>query len=81
MDDEQPDLKPTSILKGVGKSLVDDQKSALRFGRAGAIVGALVGLGLGVYGYGTFGLFGLGAAFIVCAIVGGVGAWLMHQFA
>lgn len=81
MNDEQPDLKPASLVKELGKSLVEDQKSALRFARAGAIVGALVGLGLGIYGYGTFGLFGLGAAFLVCTIVGGVGAWLMHQFA
>lgn len=81
MNDERPDLRPTSILRDLGTSLVDDQKSALRFARAGAILGALVGLGLGIYGYGTFGLFGLGAAFIVCTIVGAVGAWLMHQFA
>jgi len=66
-----------AILDGI----IENQKDALRFARAGAIIGAIIGIGLGVYGFGTFGLIGVGVGLIAGAIIFGIAAWLMYQLA
>lgn len=62
-------------------SIIEDQKDALRFARWGAIIGAMLGAGLGLYGFGTFGLIGIGIGLIAGAIIFGIAAWLMYQLA
>ena len=65
----------------VVESLIEGEKAALRFARAGAIVGALLGAGLGFFLISVFGVLGIGVGLVAGAAVGGIGAWFMYQTA
>lgn len=62
-------------------SIVETQKDALRFARGGAIVGAMLGIGSGIYFFHVFGVVGVVIGLIAGAIICGIAAWLMYQLA
>ena len=70
-----------SIWREILNSIIESQKDALRIARAGAIIGALLGLGAGIYWFGLFSWIGIGVGLIAGTIIGGVGLWLMYQIA
>ena len=80
MSEEEKEDTP-SFWSVVGENFIEGEKSALRFARGGAIVGAVLGTGLGIYLFDVFGLAGVGTGFVAGAVIGGVGSWLMYQFA
>lgn len=75
------DPKQPSIWGGFLQSLVDDQKDALRFAGYGAVIGLVAGTSLGIYGFATFGWFGIGAGAVGGVLIGAIGLWLMYQLA
>ena len=72
---------PPSFWSVIAESFIEQEKDALRFGRAGAIVGALLGAGLGIYFFAIFGVLGIGVGLFAGAAIGGIGAWLFYQLA
>lgn len=70
--------KQPSFWKQLLTGILDDQKSALKFGLGGAMLGAAAGIALGVYLFATFGLAGVGVCMLGGAIIGFVGAWFMY---
>lgn len=67
--------KQESLGREIGRGLVEEGRSSLRFAGFGAVIGAVV---LGGVGFKFFGLPGLAIGAAIGAIVGGVGAWLMY---
>ncbi len=72
---------PPSFWRALGSGFVEDQKFGLKVALAGLIIGALAGGGLGIYLFDTFGLIGVGIGALAGAVIGGIGLWLMYQFA
>ncbi|MGF1528492.1 MAG: hypothetical protein ACFCBW_17085 [Candidatus Competibacterales bacterium] len=65
----------------VAKGIIEIEKEVLRFAGIGAIIGALLGAGLGIYLFAIFGWLGVGVGLIAGAVIGGIGVWLMCQLA
>lgn len=68
--------KNDSFAREVGRGLVEEAKDSLRSAALGALLGAIVVGGGGLY---YFGLFGLGAGAVVGALVGGAMFWFAHM--
>ena len=78
---EKDQREPPSFWSVIAESFIEGEKAALRFARVGAIVGAVLGAGVGILLISVFGLLGIGAGLIAGAAIGGVGAWLLYQTA
>lgn len=73
MSDEERPSSP--IVEGVKEGLVEEAGRWLKWAFGGALLGALVLGGLGLY---WFGLTGLGIGAAAGAVLGGFGAWLFY---
>jgi hypothetical protein len=73
---DRDDPQSESFSQGLVKEFRQEARSALRWARNGAIVGAVVLGGIGLW---YFGLVGLGIGAGIGAVVGGVGAFLLYS--
>jgi hypothetical protein len=64
-----------SFLQNIGKGLVDDGRSCLRWMGVGAVIGAAI---IGAVGAYYFGLTGLGYGAGIGAVVGGAVGWWLY---
>lgn len=75
--DQHDAPKPDSIARAVGKELVRETGRSLRWGGAGAVVGAV---GLGGVGFYLLGLKGLAIGACAGAVLGGLAAlWFYFE--
>ncbi len=72
---------PPSFWRVIAQSIIEGEKHALRVARGGAIVGALLGAGAGIYFFEYFGWMGIRFGLIAGAVAGGVGLWLIYWLA
>ncbi len=70
--------EPQSFWKQLVTGIIDDQKTALRFGLGGGLVGAIAGTALGVFLFSSFGLTGVGVCLLGGAVIGFIGAWFLY---
>ena len=73
--------EPPSFWRVMFDGLIEGEIAALRFARGGALVGAVLGVGIGILLFSAFGFLGIGVGFVAGAAVGGIGAWLLYQAA
>jgi energy-converting hydrogenase Eha subunit A len=67
----------SEVGRAVGRDVIEEGKSWLRWALGGAIVGALGLGGLGVY---LFGVEALIYGVLIGAVIGAIGAWLLYIY-